>query len=166
MLTPAEIAAVVAATKGAIDIFDKVAGQIKSVLLKRPKEAEGDEDRWRYKIKPEGSQIVVKQQEHVIQTVTADQLSKLLSPADLELVQAYEQSMNKYFSRWKAVYAKKDASQDPLVNAITEEQITEQIVKMKLELVGILEFLEKCGVHLDDHYMQIRHLVESARGGA
>ena len=70
--------------------------------------------------------------------------------------------MNKYFARWKAIYAKKDSSQDPLVNAITEEQLTEQIVKMKAELVGILDFLEKCGVRLDDHYMQIRHLVESA----
>ena len=36
MLSPAEIAAVVAATKGAVDLFDKFAGQIKSVLLKRP----------------------------------------------------------------------------------------------------------------------------------
>lgn len=74
--------------------------------------------------------------------------------------------MNKYFSRWKAVYAKKDASQDPLINAITEEQLTEQIVKMRSELLGILSFLQKCGVNLDDHYMNIRHLVEDARAGA
>lgn len=162
MLTPDEISALVVATKGAIDIFDKVAGQIKSVITKRPREAEAGEDRWRYKIKPEGSEIVVRQDGRTIQTVTADELSKLLARADLELVQTYEKSMNKYFARWKAIYAKKDSSQDPLVNAITEEQLTEQIVKMKAELVGILDFLEKCGVRLDDHYMQIRHLVESA----
>ena len=166
MLTPVEIGAVIAATKGAIDIFDKIAGQIKSVLAKRPKEAEAEEDRWRYKIKPEGSEIIVKQQDRTVQTVTADHLSKVLSPKDLELVKAYEQSMNKYFARWKAVYAKKDASQDPLVNAITEEQLTEQIVKMKAELLGILTFLQKCGVHLDDHYMNIRYLVETAKSGA
>ena len=163
MLTPAEIAAVIAATKGAIDIFDKVAGQIKSVLTRRPKEAEGDGDRWRYKIKPAGNEIVVTQQERTVQIVTADQLSKVLSSADLELVKTYEQSMNKYFARWKAVYAKKDGSQDPLVNAITEEQLTEQVIRMKAELVGLLDFLQKCGVHLDDHYMHVRHLIESAR---
>jgi len=81
---------------------------------------------------------------------------------DLDLVSTYEASMNKYYARWKAVYAKKDSSQDPLVNAITEEQLTEQISKMKSELLGILSFLQKCGVHLDDHYMHIRYLVEQA----
>ena len=166
MLSLGEIAAVVAATKGAVEIFDKVAGQIKTVLAKRPKEAEGDDDRWRYKIRTEGSNIVVKQEDRTVQTVTADQLGKILSKSDLELVQTYEASMNKYFSRWKAVYAKKDASQDPLINAITEEQLTEQIVKMRSELLGILSFLQKCGVNLDDHYMNIRHLVEDARAGA
>lgn len=76
--------------------------------------------------------------------------------------------MNRYFSRWKAVYAKTDASQDPLLNAITEEQLTEQIVKMKSGLPGIFEilgFLEKCGVNLDDHCMHIRHLGEEAQTG-
>jgi hypothetical protein len=166
MLTPVEIAALVAATKGAVEVFDKVAGQIKSVLTKRPKEAEADEDRWRYKIRPEGTSIVVKQENRTVQTVTGEELSKILSKTDVDLVQTYEASMNKYFSRWKAVYAKKDSSQDPLVNAITEEQLTEQIVKMKAELLGILGFLQKCGVHLDDHYMNIRYLVEEAKTGA
>ncbi|MBT9502321.1 MAG: hypothetical protein IV092_13805 [Burkholderiaceae bacterium] len=166
MLTPVEIAAVVAATKGAVDLFDKVAGQIKSVLAKRPKEAEGDDERWRYKVRPEGTNIVVKQQDRTVQTVTADQLSNALDQADLDLIRTYEASMNKYFARWKAVYAKKDASQDPLVNAITDEQLTEQIVKMRFELLGILSFLQKCGVNLDDHYMHVRHLVQEVQAGA
>lgn len=162
MLTPAEIAAIVAATKGTIEIFDKIAGQVKTVLLKRPKEAEGEDERWRNKIRPEGTSIVVKHEDCIVQTLTADQLADALNPHDLTLVRTYEDSMNKYFARWKALYAKKDASQDPHVNAITEEQLTDQIVKMKRELLGILKFLEKCGVHLDDHYMHIRHLVEDA----
>jgi len=163
MLSLPEITAIVAATKGAVDIFDKVAGQIKSVLTNRPKEAEGEDDRWRYKIRTEGTNIVVKQQDRVVQTVTAEQLSNVLTPDDLDLIRTYEGSMNRYFNRWKAIYAKKDASQDPLVNVITEEQLTEQIVKMRSELLGILSFLEKCGVHLDDHYMNIRYLVEEAK---
>lgn len=165
MLTPVEIAALVAATKGAVEIFDKVAGQIRSVLAKGSKEAEATDDQWRLKVRPQGSDIVVKQGDSTVQTVTGDQLAQVLSKDDLELVQTYEASMAKYFGRWKAVYAKKDASQDPLVNAITEEQLTEQIVKMKAELLGILAFLEKCGVRLDDHYMNIRHLVDHAKTG-
>lgn len=162
MLSPAEIAALVAATKGALDIFDKIAGQVKSVLLKRPKEAEGEEDRWRYKISAEGKDIVVKQTDRTVQKITGDQLATVLGPDDLALVRAYEQNMQKYFKRWQAVYAKKDSSQDPLVNAVTEEQLAEQISKMKAELLGILEFLQRIGVHLDDHYMHIRHLVAGA----
>jgi hypothetical protein len=162
MLSIGEIASLVAATKGAVDIFDKIAGQIKSVLLKRPKEEEGEEDRWRYRIAPEGKDIVVKRQDQTIQIITGDQLGNTLGQDDLALVRAYEQNMQKYFNRWQALYAKKDSSQDPLVNAITEEQLTEQIIKMKTELLGILSFLERIGVHLDDHYMHIRHLVASA----
>jgi len=162
MLTLKEITEVVAATKGAVDIFDKVAGQIKTVLTHRPKEAAGDDNRWRFKIRPDENRIVVQQNERVIQTITADQLASILSPSDLALVRTYEKSMNKYFSRWTAVYAMKDGSQDPLVNAITEEQLTVQVEKMKSELLGILAFLEKCGVHLDDHYMNVRYLIEHA----
>ncbi|UCV07088.1 hypothetical protein [Dechloromonas denitrificans] len=161
MLTPTEIAALVAATKGIVDIFDKIAGQVKSVLMKRPKEAEGDEDRWRYKISAEGKDIVVKQTDRTIQKITGNQLAEILGPDDLALVRSYEQNMQKYFKRWQAVYSKKDGSQDPLVNAVTEEQLAEQIAKMKDQLLGILSFLQRIGVHLDDHYMHIRHLVES-----
>lgn len=162
MLTPVEIGALVTATKGAIDLFDKIAGQIKSVLLKRPKETEGEEDRWRYKISTEGKDIVVKQTDRTVQTITGDQLASVLGPDDLALVRSYEQNMQKYFKRWQAVYVKKDSSQDPLANAITEEQLAEQITKMKDELLGILSFLQRIGVNLDDHYMHIRHLVETA----
>lgn len=161
MLTPAEIAALITATKGAVDLFDKIAGQVKSVLLKRPKEDEGEEDRWRYKITTEGKDIVVKQTDRTIQTITGDQLSHVLGQDDLALVRSYEHNMQKYFKRWQVIYANKDGSQDPLVNAITEEQLAEQIAKMKNELLGILSFLQRIGVHLDDHYMHIRHLVET-----
>ncbi|HEY5055768.1 MAG TPA: hypothetical protein VII58_06385 [Acidobacteriaceae bacterium] len=162
MLNPADIAALVTATKGALDIFDKIAGQIKSVLTKRPRESEGAEDRWRYKIQPRGMEIVVKQEDRTLQVITAADLAKALGPSDLQMIRTYETSMQKYFKRWQALYAKKDASQDPLVNAITDEQLAEQIVKMKAELLGILGFLQRAGIHLDDHYMHIRHLVEAA----
>ncbi|MGV3707416.1 MAG: hypothetical protein ACO1Q7_01150 [Gemmatimonas sp.] len=162
MLSPAELAAVVAASKGAIDIFDKIAGQIKAVLSKQPKGTEGEDDKWRLKIRAEGNQIVTTQEERTVQTVTAEQLSAVLGPDDLELVRTYEASMQRNFGRWKAIYAKRDASQDPLVNAITEEQLTDQIAKMKTDLLGILSFLQKSGVQLDDHYLHIRHLVDQA----
>jgi hypothetical protein len=160
MLSIGEIAALISATKGAVDLFDKIAGQIKSVLTKTPLESTHNGDRWRYKIQTENSNLIVKQEDRTIQTVTANQLASVLSKPDLELIQTYEKNMDKYFARWKAIYSKKDASQDPLVNVITEEQLNDQIVKMRQELLGILNFLEKCGIRLDDHYMHIRYLIQ------
>ena len=32
---------------------------------------------------------------------------------------------------------------------------------MKHDLLNLLDFLETCGFHLDDHYHHIRHLVST-----
>jgi molybdopterin-guanine dinucleotide biosynthesis protein len=162
MLGPAEIAAIITATKGAVDIFDRMAGQVKAVLTGQPKEAEGDEDRWKYKISGEDKTLVVRQSGQTVQTVTGKELSERLEPMDLALVRTYESKMEAYFKLWQAVYQQKDVSQDPLVNAKTDTQLTDLILKMRGELLGILAFLEKTGIRLDDHYKHIRHLVTQA----
>jgi hypothetical protein len=160
MLTPVEIAAVINATKSAVDIFDKISGQIKTVLKKQPKEPEGGEDRWRYKISADDSeQIVVKQDGRTIQTLTRDQLSSVLTPEHLQHIKTYEASMKKYYRYWQALYPKKDTSPDHLANVQLEDQLTDQIRKMKNDLSGIIDFLRSIGVQLDDHYMEVRHLV-------
>lgn len=164
MLSPAEIAALITATKGAVDIFDKVAGQIKSVLTKQPKQTPADEESWHYKIDSDAAStsIVVKQDKRIVQTLTSDELAKVLSPNDLRLIKTYESKMGEYYDLWEMVYDEKDASNDALANAKTEKQLIKLISKMKGELLGILKFLEQIGVQLDDHYMHIRHLVEGA----
>jgi hypothetical protein len=162
MLDPTQIAALVTATKGAVDLFDRIAGQIKSVLTRRPKEAEGEDDRWKYKISGQRDRLIVKQAGTTIQTISGAELSAKLNATDLSLIQTYEQKMEQYFRLWRAVYKNKDASQDPLVNAKTDEQLNDLIVKMRGELLGILKFLTDIGIHLDDHYMHIRYLVEQA----
>jgi len=162
MLTPAEIAAVIAATKGAVDIFDKLAGPIKRVILGQPKydQAEAKDQRWRFRVETEGKDVVVKEGDHTRQTITGAELAKVLGPQDLALVQTYELKMQDYFELWTSVYAAKDMSQDPLVNAKTDAQLKKLITSMKIELLGILDFLQQIGVHLDDHYMHVRSLVK------
>lgn len=163
MLTPMEIAALVTATKGAVDLFDKFGSQIKSVLLNHSKAAEGEDERWKIKIGTEGDNIVVKEQTRTVQTITGDALGKKLNPRDLQLVQAYEQKMDEYFDQWRVVYAEKDSSADPLVNAKTDMQLKRLIKKMQGELLGILGFLQGIGVQLDDHYAHIRGLVADVK---
>jgi hypothetical protein len=160
MLGPVEIAAVLAATKNTIDIFDKISGQVKSVLFKYKKEPEGGDDRWRYKISADDKQIVVKQDGRTIQTLTGPELETKLKPEDLRHIKVYEASMQKYYKRWQQLYPKKDASADELINMKLEEQLTDQVKKMKEDLVGIVDFLQSIGVHLDDHYVQVRDVVK------
>jgi len=163
MLGPVEIAALVTATKGAVELFDRMAGQVKTVLEKRPREAEGEEDRWRYRITGQDGDIVVKQNNRTIQTLTHEELAKKLSEHDLRLVITLEEKMNEYYRLWRAVYGKKDSSQDPLVNAQTDLQLEQLIKRMRNELVGILSFLQTIGVHLDDHYMHVRYLIQEVK---
>jgi DNA polymerase I-like protein with 3'-5' exonuclease and polymerase domains len=163
MLSPVEIGAIIAATKGAVDIFDKLAGPIKRLLLpgERYEQAEAKDQRWRFKVETEGKDIVVKERGETRQVITGDQLAQKLNPDDLALVQTYERKMQDYFQLWSSVYSAKDMSQDPLVNAKTDAQLRKLISSMRSELLGILAFLQQVGVHLDDHYLHVRSLVES-----
>ena len=160
MLTPEQILLLVTATGNAVEIFDKISGQIVSVLLKRAKESEGGDERWRYKVRGEGDKFVVRQDKQVIQTITADDLAKL--PADqLSLITTYQNKMEQNYKLWQAVYDSKDSSPDPLVNAKVDQQLVGLVDQMKRDLTNIIDFLQKLGLHLDDHYMQVRGLVDN-----
>ena len=100
MLSPAEIVAVVTATKGLIDIFDKLAGPIERVILGQPRfeKAEDQDQRWRFRVETEGKNIVVKEGDHTWRKITGADLSKALGPNDLALVQAYEFKMQDYLA--------------------------------------------------------------------
>jgi len=162
MLTPVEIAALVAATKGAVEIFDKMAGPIKRVLLGQEAfaQAEGKDQRWRFQVGAEGTDLVVKEGDQTRQVIKGEQLGQVLDGDALALVRTYERKMQYHFGIWQAVYDARGTSQDPLVNAKTDAQLKALVQQMRDELLGILAFLKRVGIHLDDHYMHVRSLVE------
>jgi hypothetical protein len=45
------------------------------------------------------------------------------------------------------------------LNALCPQQLGQVVKDMKMDLEGILGFIESCGMYLDDHYQHIRHLV-------
>jgi hypothetical protein len=95
MLSPVEIAAVIAAIKGSVDVFDKMAGPIKRVILGQPKfeQDEAKDQRWRFRVETEGKDVVVKQGDYTRQMIIGTDLSKKLGPNDLVVVQTYERKM-------------------------------------------------------------------------
>lgn len=162
MLSPTEVAAVITAIKGSIDIFDRIASPIKRVLLDRSDfdQIDARDKRWRFKVETNGNNIVVREDERTLQTISGEEMEKKLVGDDLKLIETYEAKMAEYFELWSAVYAQKGRSPDPLKNAQVNLQLKGLIKDMRGELIGILDFLEKLGVQLDDHYMHVRQLVE------
>ncbi len=151
---------VIKATGVAVDIFDKVVSQITAFMRRQPeKEVNAGEERWRHKIKEKNNELVVSQNGKQLQVIKAEDL-KELPPDCLQLIQTFEETMQRNFRLWTAVYKKRDASPDALVNAQTDEQLTELVRKMQRDLTGIVDFLQRLGLHLDDHYMSVRHLVD------
>jgi hypothetical protein len=60
------------------------------------------------------------------------------------------------------VYPQLALSVDPIAKAKTEQQLKGIVVAMQGDLVGILDFLERAGLSLDDHYRNIRDVVARA----
>jgi DNA polymerase I-like protein with 3'-5' exonuclease and polymerase domains len=147
--------AIISATTAAIGLFDKIADQIERFITKRPQPDVPAE--YRVSISEKDGAIIATERGRETQRITRDDLQKLPSEL-LDHVRVYEKSMQNYYSLWSRVYPEL-ALLDGLQKARTEQQLADLIRAMKVDLDGILGFLESAGLSLDDHYRHIRQLV-------
>ena len=70
--------------------------------------------------------------------------------------------MENHYNVWSRVYPQLATIDSPVHKAKEEAQLDEIVKDMTNSLVGILDFLETCGFHLDDHYQHVRHAVATA----
>lgn len=159
MVDPATITAAITAAASAIGLIDKIADQIKRYLTKIP-EAKVPRE-YRLKIQGKNDTLVAQYDGKVLQTITAKDLEKL-PESQLRHVQTYEKSMKNHYKIWSAVYPQLATMDSPVSKARVEAQLDEVIEGMKKDLNGILSFLESSGLQLDDHYIEIRQLVNQA----
>ncbi len=153
------ISAAIAAAASAVGLFDKIADQVERVLTNRSEPSVPKEHRMQ--VQGTGTEIVSKSYGQVIQTITAQDLAKL-PEAQLQHITVLEKSMQNHYEVWAQVYPQLALMADPVSQARVNQQLKGIVVGMKGDLDGILSFLESCGLHLDDHYMHIRHLVNQA----
>ena len=156
----AAVSAAIAAASAGIDLIDKIYYQVKHVLQGTPEPK--DPAPYGQTIEAKGSSIVSTAFGQV-QTITGDQLAKL-PPAQLSMVQAYEKSMQSKVAIWQAVYPTLALETNPIAHAKIELALKEIIKDMSRDLTGILDFLASIGLHLDDHYVDIRYLVSTEAG--
>ncbi len=156
MVDIATITAAISAATSAVNIFDKIADQIERFITKRPAPAVPKEHKM--KITKEGDAIVSRHHGKVRQTITADDL-KNLPGSQLRHITVLEKSMENHYSIWEKAYPDLALIDGPIQKARVEKQLEGIIRDMKGDLEGILSFLESCKLDLDDHYINIRHLV-------
>lgn len=157
MVDIAMISAAIGAATSAVGLFDKIADQIERFITKRPEP--GIPSEHRLKIEQSGTDIVAKSHDQEVQRITAKDLENL--PAgQLQHIKVLERSMENHYAVWSQVYPELAIMDSPIQKAKVEQQLRGIVGAMAGDLEGILSFLESCGIHLDDHYMHIRHLVK------
>ena len=156
MVDFATITAAIGAATAGVGLIDKIGDQVSRFLTKRETPVEH-----RAKIERDGDAIVQKR--YVVESgrITYSDLQKL-PEADLRHIKVLEQSMGNHYAIWASVYPQLALAVDPIAKARTEQQLKGIIVAMKGDLVGILDFLLQAGLNLDDHYRNIRDVVERA----
>jgi hypothetical protein len=163
MIDLALINGAIAAATSAVGLFDKISDEIERFVTKRPEPAVPKEHR--QQIQKEGDAIVSRMHGQVYQTITAKDLEKL-PESDLRHIRVLEQSMENHYSVWASAYPQLALAVDPIAKARTEIQLKGIVSGMNDDLNGILGFLEESGLHLDDHYQNVRNVVNRLSAAA
>lgn len=156
----AAVSAAIAAASAGIDLIDKIYYQVRRVLRNEPEPTNPPPHA--QTIEAQGTAIVSTWRGQV-QTITGADLAKLPA-SQLSMVQAYEKSMESKVAIWEAVYPTLALETNPVARAQVELQLKEIIKSMSRDLTGIIDFLGSIGLYLDDHYLEIRHLVSTEAG--
>lgn len=144
-------------TVSGINLFDKVAGQVVKFIRKTPDDA-GPPKGHQFKVGGKNEEINVESHGRVIQTITAEDL-KNLPPEAYTHIKTLEKSLKQHYSLWSRIYPHRNDG-SVTENAKVDLELEKLVTEMKGDLLGIIDFLRKIGVHLDDHYLNYRDVIE------
>jgi hypothetical protein len=153
--------AVIATAGAAINLFDKAATQVVRFIRKDP--SSEIPKQFSYNVGGKKDKLEVTHQGRRIQVITGKDLESL--PKEYYgHIQTYESSLRRKYDVWKEVFPLRDSSVDPVANAKINAQLRDLSLKMKDDLIGIIDFLASIHVELDDHYMVYRDVIERYHG--
>lgn len=138
-------------------IIDSISGQLSRFSKKKPDPEE--EPVHSVLAKQEGDRILVRQHGNVVATITTEDLDKLNSD-NRDLVDTLEKSMRGKFRLWKTLYPQRDKSPDLLQNAQLDDELDKLAKEFCADLKKIFRFLDQIGVHLEDHYSDVRFVCD------
>ncbi len=99
-----------------------------------------------------------------LQVIKGDDLQKLPA-AQLDTLETYQKSMDRFHQRWKSLWAKRSSAATVSERDKVELEIQELVRGMQKDLHAILDFLANQGMVLQDHYDHVRSLVDDLVAG-
>jgi hypothetical protein len=145
------------ATTAAIGLFDKVSDQVVKFITKS-EATPGPPKQHNYTITGSDGTLKVEHQGRTLQVMRGEDLQKL--PEEYyRHIKTLEKSLQRHYELWEEVYPHRDDSVDLIANAKTKRQLRDAALTMKDDLTGIVDFLQKIGVMLDDHYIIYRDVI-------
>jgi len=139
-----------------VQIIDRISGQIVDVA--RGQISSENAYAHRMLIRRGGDGLVAYQRFGVI---TKEQLDTL-PESQRTHIGAYETSLERLRVAWENLYPQRISPANGSINSEVEARLKQLIHEMRKDLLGILDFLEKNGIYLDDHYQEVRDVLRSA----
>jgi SepF-like predicted cell division protein (DUF552 family) len=158
MVAVEAVLGVISATSAAVSLVDKIAD---SYLKFRGKISSVPEEH-RAEIVASGDNKSLLMLSHgvEIQRLTYQQLTARLNEGDLSYIRSLERSINTHKTVWEEAYPQLASESNPVTKAKVRNQLNDVANEMGSDLTKILNFVEKLGVHLDDHYIAVRDIAE------
>ena len=161
MIDLATVAVIAKIASDGVGALDKVFRTYLDVLHKKEPQASAPPPDLTYVNKPEAGAFVAQSIHSggTVQTVTYAQLQQKLDPGDQAYIAALTRSIQNYEKQWNAAYEQRSLASGMDIGRL-DAQLDYLARQMADPLLRILSFVEKMGLHLDDHYMVTRNITE------
>jgi hypothetical protein len=146
----------------AVGAFDKVfRGYIDVVKKKEPNAQHLPPPDFAYVDNPREKAFVAQSRRtgEAYQTVTYEQLREKLNEGDRQYIETLTRAMENYQRQWNAAFEQRSMASGMEIGRL-DSQLEYLAQQMADPLIRVLEFVEKMGLCLDDHYHMARMITQ------
>jgi hypothetical protein len=93
------------------------------------------------------------------QTITYEDLRAKLAPSDRAYIESLSQSLENYEKQWNSAYVAKSLASGMDVGRY-DAQLDYLARQISDPLLKVLDFVQRMGLFLDDHYLAARHVAQ------
>ena len=146
------------ATVGAVELVDRMAGQMERAF--DAASSDHGTEACRPTIHAEGEALVSAQRGIVLQRVTTEDLLRL--PEDsIRHVLVLERAMQNHYAHWVRVFPTLHACSDSCARTEWQRQLRDIVAGMQDDVEEVMTFLEHTGIRMDSHYAHLRDMIRS-----